>query len=211
VQRDDHESPQAVQRPSRTEQRRSDAGVQRRFLDRGASGFVPRHDLEVVMLTCDRLRELFHYEPETGIFTRLVRTSNQTHAGDVVGAIDSHGHVQISIDSRLYLAHRLAWLYMKGVWPENQIDHKNLIRHDNRFSNLREASNGQNIQNQPKRKSNKSGHKNVYWFAPHKKWSVQISANGKKNFLGYFNDLEEAAKVAKEAREKLHGEYCNHG
>lgn len=95
-------------------------------------------------LTAERVRELLHYEPATGIFTRRIRTSNRTKVGAIVGADNGKGYLQISVDWRLYSAARLAWLYMTGEWPKEEIDHINRVRSDNRFSNLREATRSSN-------------------------------------------------------------------
>lgn len=93
-----------------------------------------------------RLKALFEYQPDTGHFVRIVTVANQP-AGSVAGTKDSHGHVQIRIDRRLYLAHRLAWLWETGEWPSETIDHINGTRDDNRFTNLRHVSKRLNCQN----------------------------------------------------------------
>jgi HNH endonuclease len=88
-------------------------------------------------LTAERLRERLHYDAETGVFTRRVGSSN-ARAGDVAGSVHSTGYVRISIDGGKYTAHCLAWFYVHGVWPSDQIDHINRNRSDNRIANLRE-------------------------------------------------------------------------
>jgi hypothetical protein len=97
-------------------------------------------------LTAERLRELFTYDPETGVFSWRARTSNRIKIGDAAGSRD-HGCICIVVHGNRYYAHRLAWLYMHGEWPAKQIDHLNGDRCDNRITNLCEASNNESLQN----------------------------------------------------------------
>lgn len=90
-------------------------------------------------LTAQRLRELVHYDPETGVFTRRVSTANSAQIGQRAGCHNSDGYLQFCVDGRNRRSARLAWLYMTGQWPD-QIDHINGIRDDDRFSNLRNVS-----------------------------------------------------------------------
>lgn len=174
-------------------------------------------------LTASYLRSILHYDKETGIFTWRTRppghfkTSrahlirNARFAGAKAGHLcESHGYVQIRIDKKLYLAHRLAWLYMTGEWPAAQIDHINCDKLDNRFCNLRQATNAENIRNSRKPSTNTSGLKGVSWHKPNNKWRVQISANGSKRHLGYFDEdkLDEAAAAYERAAKALHGEFA---
>jgi len=159
---------------------------------------VPRPEL-----TAEKLRELLHYDPETGIFTWKVRTSRSVKVGDVAGCPNGDGYLQVWIQSRLYKAHRLAWLYTYGEWPTDQIDHINRIRTDNRISNLREATNKQNHQNKSKPSNNTSGHPGVSWYKRDSKWKAKITHNQKHIHLGYFATIEEALS-ARKAAEKLY-------
>ena len=154
-------------------------------------------------LTAEYLRSILHYDPESGIFTRKVSTSSRAKVGDVAGCPDGGGYLQIRIQSRLYLAHRLAWLHTYGVWPKDQIDHINRNRSDNRIYNLREVTNKQNLQNAGKYSHNTSGHPGVYWHKQRSKWQVKIRHNQKLIHLGYFSILEEAI-AARKAAEKLY-------
>ena len=88
-------------------------------------------------LTAERLRERLHYDAETGVFTRRFG-SGHARAGDMAGTVHRTGYVRISIDGGKYTAHHLAWLYVHGVWPSDQIEHINRKRSDNRIANLRE-------------------------------------------------------------------------
>jgi hypothetical protein len=91
-----------------------------------------------------QLLVLFSYDPDTGLFTRLVTTGSRSQAGEIAGSKDSQGYWQISINHRVHRAHRLAWLYMMGEWPDAEIDHRDLNRSNNRWSNLRPATRAQN-------------------------------------------------------------------
>ena len=141
-----------------------------------------------MLITQERLKELLHYDPETGVFTRKVRTSARVRIGDASGATDSKGHRQISVGGKRYLAHRLAWLYVNGVWPRHQVDHINGARSDNRITNLREANVSQNQQNQRKPRSDStSGYLGVSFNNQRGKWRAQIRVRGKVRHIGLFN------------------------
>ena len=159
---------------------------------------VPRPEL-----TAEYLRSVLHYDPETGIFTRKVSTSTNVKVGDVAGCPDGQGYLRLGLQSRRYQAHRLAWLYMSGEWPKDQIDHINRIRTDNRISNLRAVTNKQNHQNRSKPSSNTSGHPGIDWYKRDSKWRAKIMHNQKLIHLGYFSILEEAIS-ARKAAEKLY-------
>ena len=88
-------------------------------------------------LTAERLRERLHYDAGTGVFTRRVG-SGHARAGEMAGTVHSTGYVRISINGGTYTAHHLAWLYVHGVWPSDQIEHISRKRSDNRIANLRE-------------------------------------------------------------------------
>ena len=97
-------------------------------------------------LTVERLRELLSYDPATGKF--LWRVGRQCmRAGAVAGATEVQGYRVIKIDGKIYKAHRLAWLYVTGEWPPEEIDHKNTDPQDNVWSNLRLATHSQNQAN----------------------------------------------------------------
>lgn len=149
-------------------------------------------------LTAARLRELLTYHPDTGSFTR---------DGEPAGTISkSKGYVVISIDGRDYRAHRLAWLYMTGEWPAEQIDHKNRLRSDNRWSNLRPATQGQNQANRPARGS-ASGFRGVYWADHAGKWRAEIKIGKRKRVLGYFDDPELAGEFRDLVAQTLWGDF----
>jgi len=158
------------------------------------------------MLTQGRLKELFNYNHLTGEFTRLVALS-RCKVGEIAGSTNFYGYIQISIDNKLYKAHRLAWLYMVGIWPSKFIDHVNGQRDDNMFSNLREATNSENMRNSGRHKNNTSGFKGVSWFARDKCWRAYSSIGGKRKHLGYFDTPESASAAYEEFARKNHGEF----
>ena len=150
------------------------------------------------------LRSLVHYDPETGVFTWLRREEadrhskawNTRYASKNAGSIMSHGYVEITLGTgekrERYTAHRLAWLYIHGEFPEGQIDHANRDRADNRICNLRLATQTQNNHNMSLRSDNTSGAKGVCWVAKLKKWLVRIWVSGRCVCIGYFDSFEDA-------------------
>ena len=154
-------------------------------------------------LTAEQLRSVLHYSPETGIFTWKVSTARRVKVGDRAGSLDGDGYPRIRVCSRLYLAHRLAWLYTYGEWPKLTIDHINRKKSDNRIANLRDVSHKQNNQNKSKYSHNTSGHTGVYWLKQSSKWRACIRHNQKQIYLGLFKSLEEAIS-ARKAAEKLY-------
>jgi hypothetical protein len=143
-------------------------------------------------ITADRLRELLHYDPETGVWTWLARPNRRIRIGDAAGYQSRDGYVRIQVEGSYCSSHRLAWLYMTGKWPSREIDHINLVRNDNRWANLREATSLENKANSPARRTNKSGFKGVSWSKGHRKWIAQISIEGKTRYLGSWHTPERA-------------------
>ena len=159
-------------------------------------------------LTSEQLRELLNYDPQTGVFMWCNPITNAVKAGQSAGHVDkSHGYRKISVAGGQYYAHRLAWFYMTGKWPRSQIDHINMDRADNRFCNLREATNAENNNNRGLSRRNTSGAKGVHFFRRVKKWKVAIRNNGQQIHLGYFSTKSEAEAAYARAAEDLHGEF----
>lgn len=158
------------------------------------------------MLTVGRLKELFRYDPETGEFTRLVHASSNARAGDVIrGCKAKNGYLTIRADNKLYYAHRLAWLYVHGKWPSanEDIDHINGDRTDNRITNIRRASRTENNRNRrAANKNSQSGHIGIHFSSRHGKWIAHVTVDRKFKSLGYFDTLDQAiaARQAGEAR-----------
>jgi len=162
------------------------------------------------ILTQKQLKEILRYDPDTGIFTWLVRTANCVKIGEAAGGLNPAGYSGIRLKGRDYLAHRLAWLYMTDEWPKDQIDHINHIKDDNRIENLREVTHKENGRNRSMQKNNVSGCCGVCWYKPYNKWAAQIKVNGKQINLGCFDDLNNAI-AARKAAEIKYGFHENHG
>ena len=153
----------------------------------------------------ERLYELFNYNTETGVLTRLVRTSNRNRAGDIAGWLDAQGYRRVKFDGKTYQVHRLVWFYVHGTWPTDQLDHINGVKGDNRITNLREATNSQNQQNQRKPHSrNKNGYLGVTYRKRLDKWQARIKINGTQRHLGLFSTPEYANEAYLQAKRELH-------
>lgn len=152
-------------------------------------------------LTAARLRELLHYDPETGHFTHLV-SRGKAIKGERPTGISDDGYMRVMVDGRKYQLHRLAWLYVTGSHPAQQIDHRNRVRHDNRFSNLREALPVQNSQNLTVRATNPSGFLGVSRHG--KKWRAAIAIHGRRKHLGRFHTPQQASEAYLSAKAALH-------
>lgn len=160
------------------------------------------------MITQEELKKLLKYNPETGIFIWRITKSTRAYAGDIAGC-QHNNYIDIRINAAGYRAHRLAWLYMYGVWP-NVIDHINQDPLDNKISNLRDVDRIENGKNRKKSINNVSGVTGVYWFKITKKWRAQIIANKKYVHLGFFDDKFEAICARLSANNK-YGFLKNHG
>ncbi len=160
------------------------------------------------MMTSDRLHQLLDYDTKSGVFTWNVSVNSRANAGDVAGCINGQGYRQIKIDGRPYLAHRLAWLCETGNWPKECIDHVNGDRADNRFENLREATNSENQRNARKHRDNSSGFKGVSWQSRDCRWQARIQVNKKCKYLGLFDTKESARAAYLAAAMKLHGSFA---
>lgn len=148
-----------------------------------------------MMLTQERLKELLEYTPETGIFTWKARPSNRVRVGDIAGHLEKKdGYIMLGIGGVLYRAHRLAWLYMTGDFPpkEKDIDHKNGLRADNRWANIRLAERYENLRNMRSR-GGTSEHKGVSFDRSRGLWKAQIQIMGKNTFIGRYASEQDAA------------------
>lgn len=157
--------------------------------------------------TRDYLRSLFHYDPDTGLITRRVRRQTQ-RAGTVVGTVDGKGYLHVNLDGRFVRLHRLAWFMETGVVPVKGIDHRNNIRTDNRWSNLREASQHGNSGNIGLPSHNRSGFKGVSKNTRSGLWHAQIKLFGKQTCIGRYADIRAAALVYNHAAEQHFGEFA---
>ncbi len=151
-----------------------------------------------------------HYNPDTGLFTRLVANSTAVKVGDIICAKNTDGYMRTRINGKLYNVHRLAWLYMTGSFPEKDIDHQNHKRNDNRWNNLRSVSRTENQKNRSMSHNNTSGFVGVSFYLKNSKWRAQITINGKRKHLGYFVEKIDAIKARKKANKK-YNYHENHG
>ena len=153
-----------------------------------------------------RLHQRLHYDPSTGVFTwKAPEKPGQNAEGTVAGSHCDKGYLVIGIDRKVYKAHRLAWLYMTGSWPECQIDHINGVKDDNRWANLRQATNAQNCCNRTR--FNSTGYRNVV-RGRSGKFYAKVNFAGKRLQRGGFETAEEAAIAAAQFRHELHGDYA---
>jgi hypothetical protein len=149
------------------------------------------------------LRKLFHYDCRTGKFTRLNNMSSNARVGGIAGGYQNTGYIAIHVSNTLYLAHRLAWVWMTGKWP-SEIDHRNGNRSDNTWANLRQVTRSVNNQNQ--RRAHLNSRTGVLGVAPNGKTSFQanIQVNGKPHYLGTFRTIEAARAAYLKAKSELH-------
>jgi hypothetical protein len=156
-------------------------------------------------LTQERLRELLDYDPETGVFVWKVYRARGARAGDTAGTSKSNKlYLRIGIDRINYYAHRLAWFWVTGVFPKYEIDHKDGDGFNNRFSNLREATHGENGQNLRLSRRNKSGYRGVYFCNSKGSWASRIVVNYVTIDLGQHSTPEKAYAAYLKAKASLH-------
>jgi hypothetical protein len=160
------------------------------------------------MITQDELKKFIHYNPLTGVFTRLVSLHPRIPAGGVTGSTTRTGYVHIGVLGRSYPAARLAWLYMTGSFPKGQIDHINRLRNDNRFNNLRDVTQTQNNYNTGLYKNNTSGFKGVQKT---KKGEYRAGArvDGVQTHIGTYATAEEASQAYLDFVAPYRGEYVS--
>ncbi|MDE1139960.1 MAG: HNH endonuclease [Paraburkholderia tropica] len=157
-----------------------------------------------VGLTAERLRELLWYNPETGVFTWRVRPGRKMRIGQEAGSMTANGYVQIKVDKRRYLAHRLAWLHVHGEWPIDDIDHINGVRTDNRIENLRDVTGHVNMQNLKKATAQNKTAKMLGVTMSRDRYQAQIKVDGKYKYLGVFESAEAAHEAYLVAKRELH-------
>lgn len=156
------------------------------------------------LISHKELTDRLNYDPTTGIFTWKQDGYNRVvKAGDVAGFDKCNGYWQLCLNKVKYNAHRVAWFYVHGEWPENDIDHINGNRGDNRIDNLRSVTRSVNLQNlRGPRKIGTSGYLGVTQKGS--RFLAQIGANGKHYGLGRFDTAEQAHQAYLAAKRKLH-------
>lgn len=146
------------------------------------------------MVTQDELKERLTYDPETGVFTW--KKARKGNTGRTAGTHDRDGYIVIHLYQRQYRAHRLAWLYVYGEWPRNQIDHINGIRDDNRILNLRDVTPRENSQNQ---KFHRDGKPAGVTRTANGNWMGSVQVGKRSYCLGTYPSIEEARKMYEES------------
>jgi len=175
------------------------------------------------------LRKLLRYDPDTGLLFWRKRTSDMFNGGASGGRDSScrswntrHGgkeaftsddiksYKRVAIFGKIYYAHRVMWALFYGEWPNDQIDHINGIKYDNKISNLRVVTHAENQRNKRICRANTSGITGVVWNKRDKNWRAQIKVDGRMKSLGYF-DCKSAAAIVRKAAEVKYGFHANHG
>ena len=157
-------------------------------------------------LSQSRLREVLSYEPETGHFRWRVKLSSKSKIGSLAGCVNDDGYVLIRIDGLRHRAHRLAFLYMTGVWPRETVDHINRETSDNRWQNLRAATRSENLWNARAHRDNRTGLKGVSFHRG--RWVAQIAKNGTHKWLGTFDNAISAHRAYAAAATAMHGAFA---
>lgn len=165
------------------------------------------------IITRERLLELLHYHPGTGVFRWRVtpnRLAGYPAVGDVAGNVRPDLYRYIKLDDRLYRSSRLAWLYVYGAWPKKTVDHIDRCPNHDWISNLREATHSQNVGNTHVRRNNLLGVKGVS-MTNNFRFTAKINAHGKLRHLGTFDTAEEANRVYMKAARAFYGEFAHDG
>lgn len=146
-----------------------------------------------------RLRELFSYCPESGTFARR-------KSGKCVGYKKNNGYIAFTVDSTKYFSHRLAWLYVHGVWPSADIDHIDGDRSNNKIANLRDVTRSTNLQNMRAAKSNNksTGLLGSYLIKQTGRYTSRIQVNKADVYLGVFDTAEDAHIAYMQAKKRFH-------
>ena len=152
-----------------------------------------------------QLKSILRYEPDSGLFYVVKSTAPRVKVGSVAGSKNASGYIVIN-RSRVYMAHRLAWLYMTGEFPVGQIDHIDCDRSNTKWDNLRLATRTENRRNASRSRNNTTGFKGV--SRARSKYRATISVDYKQICLGNFDTAEEAHEAYKKAAADLYGEFA---
>lgn len=167
-------------------------------------------------LSAEFVREMLDYDPIAGILTWRPRASappnwNSRCGGKIAGFINEQGYRIVRLCGRSHAAHRLIWLMMTGDYPPEHIDHRNCVRDDNRFENLRCASHAENMQNTGAKSTSSSGLKGINKHAQCNRWIARVHHRGKRIYLGLFDSAEAAFAAYTAKAAALQGEFFNAG
>jgi hypothetical protein len=154
------------------------------------------------MIMQELLKEYLHYNPDTGVFTWSKKPSAKVYVGDIAGTLHPRGYIYIKFKGKIHRAHRLAFIYVTGNLPKNEVDHINGVKTDNRWANLRDCTHIENMSNFTKpNKNNKSGLLGV--TTKPDGFTAHISKLGTKYYLGFFKTAEEAHNAYRKAKNAL--------
>jgi len=157
------------------------------------------------MLTADRANEVFSDDGQSLLW--MAPTARRNKRGQLAGTVRPDGYMQVCVDGKLYLAHRVLWLMRTGAWPVGEIDHINGDKTDNSPSNLREVSKSGNMQNirQAFSSNSSTGLLGVSVEKKTGKFYARICVDGKQKTLGTFDCPKDAHVAYLDAKRRLHG------
>lgn len=158
-------------------------------------------------ITFKEIRRLLYYK-DGNLFSKINK-KNGMHVGDKIGCLGSRGYMQTTIWNEFYTIHRLIWFWHNGYFPENDIDHINRIKLDNRIENLREATRSCNMRNKRILDRNKSGITGVAWLKNRKKWRALIKTNDKPYYIGEYSNIDNAVCARHNAEYYFGYHKCN--
>lgn len=156
-------------------------------------------------LSPEYIRAILHYDPNTGVMRWKVDKGSRCKAGDIAGRMGVQGYWQITIDGRLFTRAPLAVAYMMNFWPDRIIDHINKDKADDRFINLRPATDKQSNRNRTSK--NQHGLKGI--TTKRNLFRARIMVDGKSIHIGYYRTKEEAHAAYLEKARELHGKFAS--
>jgi hypothetical protein len=159
------------------------------------------------MLTQEMANKYFEYRHGTLYWKEKTSNKSPVKVGDACGRPTKSGHIQTTVHRKLYGNHRIIFLMHHGYIPK-EVDHADGNPLNNRIENLRPATRAENQYNRKINKNNTSGVKGVAWHKYKKKWVAKTNVNGKRHYLGYFDTIEDAAKLLKQFRQDNHGNFA---
>lgn len=161
--------------------------------------------MEVSVVTIARLRELFQYDHGTGALTWAGRPARCIRIGMAAGCLDSDGYRVVGLDGKLYKAHRIIFAMQTGEWPKHEVDHRNGVRSDNAWANLRTATSAENKQNKQRAQANnRTGYLGVCFIPKRRHFRAQITIAGKCKHIGSFPTAEAAHAAYLDEKRRHH-------